>query len=63
MKAPHIWLASNRTTFSVCAVCMAARKEPALFLSRVLYKSIMRGESVDWIPTLPLSRGKVEFIL
>jgi len=44
-------------------VCMAARKEPILFLSRVLYKSIMRGESVDWIPTLPLSRGKVEFIL
>jgi hypothetical protein len=43
LEAPHIWLASNRTTFSVCAVCMAARKEPILFLSRVLYKSVIRA--------------------
>ena len=43
LEAPHIRLASNRTTFSGCAVCMAARKEPLLFLSRVLYKSIIRG--------------------
>jgi len=27
----NIWLASKRATFSVCAVCMAARKEPILF--------------------------------
>jgi hypothetical protein len=30
-EAQHIWLASNRTTLSVCTVCMAARKEPILF--------------------------------
>jgi hypothetical protein len=35
LEAPHIWPASNRTTLNVCAACMAARKEPILFLSRV----------------------------
>jgi len=34
LEAPHIWLASNRTTFSVCAVCMAERKEPILFFEQ-----------------------------
>jgi hypothetical protein len=49
LEAPHIWLASNRTTFSVCAFCMAARTVAALimsgafFSSRVLYKSTIRG--------------------
>jgi hypothetical protein len=31
LEAPHIWLASNRTRFSVCAICIAARKEPIHF--------------------------------
>jgi hypothetical protein len=44
LEAPHIWLASNRTTFCVCAVCMAARKEPILFLSRV-YRRLSNEEN------------------
>jgi len=45
LEAPHIWLASNRTTFSVCAVYMAARKEPILFFEQVLYKSIIGAKN------------------
>jgi hypothetical protein len=32
LEAPHIWLAFKRTTFNVCAFCMAARTVAALIM-------------------------------
>ena len=36
LEAPHIWLASNRTTLNVYAFCMAARKVAAFAQPSVL---------------------------
>jgi hypothetical protein len=60
--ALNIWLAFKRTTFNVCAFCMAARTVAALimtgafFSSKVLYKSIIRGvkNRSEWIIYLVL---------
>ena len=43
LEAPHIWLASNRTTFSVCAVCMAAQKVAAFAQPSVLSPASLHG--------------------
>ena len=56
LEAFNIWLAFKRTTFNVCAFCMAARTVAALimtgafFSSRVLYKSVIRGVLIPAIP-------------
>ena len=50
LEAPHVWLASNRTTLNVYAFCMAARKvaafaQPSVLSPQSCFSAWLRGKS------------------